>query len=139
MAKVCLVVLVTSKNSRVTRFGCQLISKNLIINAKILCAPFDIYMSNLWLQNHILPRLAKQIIVWFFSINSSNISCESYLLESKWILGHKCILKCINLTFFINCKDKLFFIIRNPKPSKNYFCSTSSFLKGSFSTKTLKI
>jgi hypothetical protein len=46
-------------------------------------------------------------------------------------------IKCFNQTFSTNYKGKWFLIIKNARISINNFCSTSSFLKGSFETKNL--
>jgi hypothetical protein len=64
-----------------------------------------------------------------------NNSLEIYFLEGKPFLGHKCILNHFNQLLSTNCKGKLFLTIKIIKSSVNYFCYTSSFLKGSFLSK----
>ncbi len=91
---------------------------------------------SLQLQNYILLKLAKHIIV-FLSTKPKSNSWKNNILEGKIILEHKCILNPFNHMFSANCKGRWFFIIRSPKSSKNYFCCKPFFLKGSFTTKKL--
>ncbi len=92
---------------------------------------------SLQLQNDILLRLVKHIIMQFFSNNLGNNSLKKILLEGKTILRHKFILNLFNQLISTNCKGRWFFTIKRIKSFKNCFCYTSFFLKGYFATKQL--
>jgi hypothetical protein len=89
-------VFMVAKSSRVICLGCQLTLKNLITNAKMSCAPFDIQRTKLIVEILHLPRLVTHIIGFFFPTNLNNIPYENYFLKGKTTLGHKSILKHFN-------------------------------------------
>ncbi len=101
--------------------------------------PLTSINQSLSLQNDILLKLVKHIIVQVFSTNLGRKSLENCFLKGKTILKHKCIVNLFNQLLFTNCKKRWFLIIKRPKSSKNCFCYTSLFLTGSFATKKLNM
>ncbi len=89
-------VFVVAKSSRVICLGCQLTFKNLITNAKMSCAPFDIQSSKLIIQNLHFAKVSNTYNWYFFPTNLNNIPHENYFLKGNTTLGHKSILKHFN-------------------------------------------
>jgi len=109
-----------------------------LAKTKILCASFDIHKSKL-VANIQSTNFGKAYSYFVFSTNLGKISWEFFFLRGKTIQGHKCKTKHLNETHIRNSNDNWFFIIRRPKSCKNYFCCSSSFLKGFLTTKNLYI
>ncbi len=137
LAKVCPVVSIDSKRPKIMCFGYQSSLKKLITNAKISWPTFDIHKSKLVVTEWHSTKVGKTYNCLVFSTNLSNNSLEKKNLEGKIIMGHKCILNLFNQLLSTNCKGRWFLTIKRIKSSRNCFCYTPFFLKGSFTIKKL--
>jgi hypothetical protein len=130
-------VSITLKRPKVMCFGYQSTLKNLNMNAKISCPPFDIHKSKLAvIEWHSIKSSKIYNCSVFFTKLGRNL-WKNCFLERKTNLGHKCILNHFNQILSTNYKERWVLIIKSPRSSKNYFCYKSSFLKGSFIAKHL--
>ncbi len=114
-------------------------TQKLIIKAKTSCVCFDIHVSKLTIVERHSFNFVKKYSCFVFSTKSGNTSCENHFLERNTTLGHKCIImciaKCCNHVFTTNWICRWFLTSKRPRSYINYFCSTTSFLKGTFAPK----
>jgi hypothetical protein len=104
---------------------------------KISCLAFDIHISKLTIVEWHFTKANQTYNYLVFSTNPGINSLKIYFLEVKTIIGHKCILNIFNQLLSTNYKRRWFLTIKRVKFSRNCFCYTSLFLKGSFAVKKL--
>jgi hypothetical protein len=114
----------------------------LIISLKInhqnvSCPTFDIHKSKLLVAKWHFIKLGKTYN-YFFSTNPSNNSLEFFLIETKTIFGHKCILNLFNHLFSTNCKRRWFLTIKRFKNFQKFFILHMIFFKKFISSKNIR-
>ncbi len=89
MAKIWLEIFVASKNPKVTCFGCQVVPKKWMSNAKMSCTPLDmsfIGQFKLAIANWHFTKASKTYNFYFFPTNLGSISYGNYFLKKKqWL------------------------------------------------------
>jgi len=135
LANICPIVSVASNKPRVTCFGFQSNLKNFMTKTNTSCAPLDIHKSKLVVAKLQSSNKGKTYVSLVFSTNSNKTVFENNFWEWNCTWRHNCNTKHFNHTLSTNCKGKWFFTIKSPRFFTNIFCSTSSFLKGSFEAK----